>query len=85
MPPATVADKTVPDTTAPDQRTPVNPLPDGTYPSTCWECGTVCGSLVTVRDGTVTKVGPNPNHPASKGAFCVKGILGAPGWTWKPA
>lgn len=57
-------------------------LPDGTYPSTCWECGTVCGSLVTVRDGNVAKVGPNPTHPASKGAFCVKGILGAPGWTY---
>lgn len=31
-----------------------DPLPDGTYPSTCWECGTVCGSLVTVGDGKVT-------------------------------
>ncbi|MDP3768256.1 MAG: molybdopterin-dependent oxidoreductase [Dehalococcoidia bacterium] len=72
MPPATVAGKTTPDTA----------LPDGTYPSICWECGTVCGSLVTVRDGKVTKVGPNPKHPASKGAFCVKGILGAPGWTY---
>lgn len=56
------------------------PLPDGTYPSTCWECGTVCGSLVTVQGGRVVRVGPNPAHPASKGAFCVKGILGAPGW-----
>lgn len=55
---------------------------DGTYPSTCWECGTVCGSLVTVRDGRVTKVGPNADHPYSRGAFCVKGILGAPGWTY---
>jgi thiosulfate reductase / polysulfide reductase chain A len=57
-------------------------LPDGVYPSTCWECSTICGSLVTVRDGRVAKVGPNPAHPASRGAFCVKGILGAPGWTY---
>lgn len=56
-------------------------LPDGTYPSTCWECSTLCGSLVTVRGGRVHRVGPNPAHPASRGAFCVKGILGAPGWT----
>lgn len=55
---------------------------DGTWPSTCWECGTVCGSVVTVRDGRVAKVGPNPAHPHSRGAFCVKGILGAPGWTY---
>lgn len=54
---------------------------DGTFPSTCWECSTICGSLVTVREGRVTKVGPNPEHPYSRGAFCVKGILGAPGFT----
>ena len=41
--------------------------------STCWECSTHCGSLVTVEDGRVTKVAPNPDHPASLGAFCVKG------------
>jgi anaerobic selenocysteine-containing dehydrogenase len=57
-------------------------MADGTFPSTCWECGTICGSLVTVKDGRVTKVGPNPGHPATRGAFCVKGILGAPGWTY---
>ena len=55
---------------------------DGTFPSTCWECGTICGSLVTVADGRVAKVGPNAAHPATHGAFCVKGILGAPGWTY---
>ena len=58
---------------------------DGTFPSTCWECGTICGSLVTVKDGQVAKVGPNPDHPATRGAFCVKGILGAPGWTTHPS
>ena len=42
-------------------------------PSTCWECSTTCGSLLTVSDGRVTKVGPNPEHPVSKGAFCAKG------------
>ena len=50
--------------------------PDGVHPSTCWECSTRCGSLVTVRDGRVAGIGPNPDHPGSKGAFCVKGVRG---------
>ena len=50
--------------------------PDGTYPSTCWECSTRCGSLVTLAGGRVTSIGPNKEHPGSKGAFCVKGIRG---------
>ena len=45
-------------------------------PTTCWECSTRCGALVTLDDGAVTKVGPNFDHPGSKGAFCVKGIRG---------
>ncbi|MEE2970301.1 MAG: molybdopterin-dependent oxidoreductase [Pseudomonadota bacterium] len=48
------------------------------YPTTCWECSTKCGSLVTVEDGKAVKIGPNPDHPASLGAFCVKGIRGLP-------
>ena len=50
--------------------------------TTCWECNTHCGALVTVTDGRVTKVAPNPDHPASKGAFCVKGIRGLPELTY---
>ncbi|MCO6419007.1 molybdopterin-dependent oxidoreductase [Siccirubricoccus sp. KC 17139] len=56
-----------------------------TIPSTCWECGTLCGALLTLgEDGRVTKVAPNPAHPTSKGAFCVKGIRGLPEWTDHP-
>ena len=50
-------------------------------PSTCWECGTLCGALVSVEGDRVTKVAPNPEHPHSKGAFCVKGIRALPEWT----
>ena len=50
--------------------------------STCWECSTCCGSILTVRDGRVVNVAPNPDHPGSKGAFCVKGIRGALDWTY---
>jgi len=55
---------------------------DGTYPTTCWECSTCCGALATVRDGRVTDFVPNRTHPYSKGAFCIKGIRGAPGITY---
>ena len=53
-------------------------LPDGTHPSTCWECSVNCGSLVTVENGTVTKVAPNAEQPYSHGNFCIKGIRGGP-------
>ncbi|MDD9925188.1 MAG: molybdopterin-dependent oxidoreductase [Rhodospirillaceae bacterium] len=51
------------------------------HPSQCWECNTYCGSLITMRDGKVAKIGPNPDHPGSKGAFCVKGIRAVREWT----
>jgi anaerobic selenocysteine-containing dehydrogenase len=47
---------------------------DGVYPTTCWECSTCCGALAKVEGGRVTDYGPNPGHPYSKGAFCIKGI-----------
>jgi thiosulfate reductase / polysulfide reductase chain A len=53
-------------------------------PTTCWECSTCCGALVTTRAGVVTDVAPNPAHPGSKGAFCIKGIRGMPGLTYAP-
>ena len=56
--------------------------PKETYPSTCWECSTRCGSLVTLEKGRVVRVGPNRNHPGSKGAFCVKGIRALPELTY---
>ena len=58
--------------------------PDGTYPTTCWECSTCCGALATVREGRVVDFQPNRDHPYSKGAFCIKGIRGAPGITYGP-
>lgn len=47
-----------------------------TVPTTCWECSTLCGALAHVENGRVTRIDPNPSHPASRGAFCVKGIRG---------
>ncbi|HET6926253.1 MAG TPA: molybdopterin-dependent oxidoreductase [Hyphomicrobiaceae bacterium] len=60
------------------------PTQDGIYGTTCWECSTCCGALATVRGGRVVDFAPNPDHPYSKGAFCIKGIRGAPGITYGP-
>jgi anaerobic selenocysteine-containing dehydrogenase len=57
--------------------------PSSVVPSTCWECGAICGSLLTVQNGKVLKIGPNASHPASKGAFCVKGIRAVHEWTYQ--
>lgn len=47
-----------------------------TVATTCWECSTCCGALARVDEGKVIRIDPNPAHPASRGAFCVKGIRG---------
>ncbi len=51
-------------------------------PSTCSECSVHCGSLVYVRDGAIENIKPNPAHPLSKGAFCIKGLKGPTGLTY---
>ena len=51
-------------------------------PSTCSECAVHCGSLVHVRDGVIEDIKPNPAHPLSKGAFCIKGLKGPTGLTY---
>jgi anaerobic selenocysteine-containing dehydrogenase len=58
---------------------------DTIHPSTCWECSTLCGALLrTDGHGRVVEVAPNPDHPVSAGAFCVKGIRGLPELTYGP-
>ena len=37
-----------------------------------------------MEDGRIAKVGPNPDHPGSNGAFCVKGIRALPELTYSP-
>lgn len=54
-------------------------------PSTCSECAVHCGSLVHVRNGVIEDIKPNPAHPLSKGAFCIKGFKGTTGVTYSGA
>ncbi len=44
----------------------------------------MCGALARVEDGKVTRIDPNPAHPASRGAFCVKGVRGLAEVTYGP-
>ena len=40
----------------------------------CQGCHSECGVMVHVEDGNIKKIKPDPNHPASRGYICVKGI-----------
>jgi anaerobic selenocysteine-containing dehydrogenase len=54
-----------------------------TVASYCRICAAACGILVTVEDGTVTKVRGDPDHPASRGYVCPKGRA-LPAWHHHP-
>ena len=43
--------------------------------SICCYCGTGCGILAQARDGVVTKVKGDPDHPVNRGRLCAKGAL----------
>lgn len=45
-----------------------------TIASTCKECYVGCGAVIEVESGRVTKITGNPEHPHSRGAFCIKGV-----------
>ncbi|MDA0353304.1 MAG: nitrate reductase [Chloroflexi bacterium] len=43
--------------------------------SVCCYCGTGCGILARARDGRVTEVRGDPDHPVNAGKLCSKGAL----------
>lgn len=43
------------------------------YKSVCRVCHGGCGALLTVRDGRLVKVAPNPDSPFNRGGMCIKG------------
>jgi anaerobic selenocysteine-containing dehydrogenase len=48
-------------------------LPDRIVRSTCSICNRLCGVLVHLRDGRVTKVEGDPESPMNRGRLCIKG------------
>ena len=42
-------------------------------PTTCRECSVRCGALIYLENGRVVRITGNPDHPGSRGAFCIKG------------
>lgn len=47
-----------------------------TIKTACHVCHGGCGALVTVEDGKVVKILPDPDAPLSKGRMCSKGLAG---------
>ncbi|MEO8561911.1 MAG: 4Fe-4S dicluster domain-containing protein [bacterium] len=43
------------------------------YATTCRECAAACGVIAETRDGRVTKLEGNPEHPLNRGALCARG------------
>ena len=43
------------------------------YRSVCRICHGGCGALLTVREGRLVKVVPDPHSPFNRGRMCVKG------------
>ncbi len=43
------------------------------YATVCRECPAGCGMVARHRDGRVTKVEGNPDHPIGRGALCARG------------
>ncbi len=43
------------------------------YATTCRECAASCGLIAETRDGRVTKLEGNPEHPLNRGAICARG------------
>ena len=43
------------------------------YSSVCRECPAGCGIRARVREGRVTKVEGNPEHPINMGGLCARG------------
>ncbi len=43
------------------------------YMTTCRECDSACGMMVTTREHRAQKAEGNPNHPVNQGALCARG------------
>jgi molybdopterin-containing oxidoreductase family iron-sulfur binding subunit len=63
-------DKLIPYVTPPEN---VKPTAVTVYATTCRECPAGCGMHVWHRNGRVTKVEGNPDHPVNRGGLCPRG------------
>ena len=42
----------------------------------CRNCHGGCSALLTVEDGKVVKIAPDPDGPLNRGRMCAKGLSG---------
>jgi Fe-S-cluster-containing dehydrogenase component len=62
--------KLIPYLVSPDQTVPgVSTY----YATLCRECTAACGVIAETREGRVTKLEGNPEHPLNRGALCARG------------
>jgi anaerobic selenocysteine-containing dehydrogenase len=52
------------------------PAPDAVRKTTCYMCACRCGIDVHLKDGRVTYIEGNRDHPINKGVLCAKGASG---------
>ena len=51
----------------------MSPGEDGRHISFCRLCEALCGLSVEVSGGRIVRIGPDHEHPVSRGHICVKG------------
>jgi anaerobic selenocysteine-containing dehydrogenase len=44
--------------------------------SICGFCHVNCGIIIHVKDGVISRIEPDPEHPANRGECCAKGLAG---------
>ncbi len=42
--------------------------------TTCRACHGGCGAICTLKNGKITQIRPDPDHPLSRGRMCMKGL-----------
>lgn len=43
----------------------------------CPYCGVGCGTIIKTRNGRITQIVPDKDHPTNRGLQCIKGLTGA--------
>ena len=50
----------------------LQPGEDGRHHTYCRLCEAQCGLIAEVQSGVITRIGPDRDHPVSRGHLCVK-------------
>lgn len=59
-----------------DVETEKNEAPDGLL-AACPYCGVGCGTILRTKNGKITNIVPDKDHPTNRGLQCIKGLTSA--------